>query len=129
MHIHPSITYHPPRKEFMISPYDILFDTVRISPVVTPRRFSQLPPCHPVGHRMPQGLAAMRGMKAEGGWGVVCTEETEIHHSSDLSPYFEGRIWGDEDIPALALMVEAVHKHGSLAGIELSYNGYDEPHL
>jgi len=78
---------------------------------------------------MPQALAAMRGMKAEGGWGVVCTEETEIHHSSDLSPYFEGRIWSDEDIPALALMAEAVHRHGSLAGIELSYNGYDAPNL
>jgi dimethylamine/trimethylamine dehydrogenase len=68
-------------------------------------------------------------MKAEGGWGVVCTEETEIHHSSDLSPYFEGRLWSDDDIPALALMAESVHKHGSLAGIELSYNGYDAPNL
>jgi dimethylamine/trimethylamine dehydrogenase len=74
-------------------------------------------------------MAAMRGIKAEGGWGVVCTEEVEIHHSSDLSPFFEGRLWDDDDIPALALMAEAVHKHGSLAGIELSYNGYDAPNL
>ena len=71
----------------------------------------------------------MRGMKAEGGWGVVCTEETEIHHSSDLSPYFEGRIWDDADIPTLALMTESVHKHGALAGIELSYNGIDASNL
>jgi dimethylamine/trimethylamine dehydrogenase len=70
-----------------------------------------------------QGMAAMRGMKAEGGWGVVCTEETEIHYTSDLSPFFEGRIWSDDDIPAWQLMTEAVHKHGALAGIELSYNG------
>ena len=47
---------------------------------------------------MPQGLAAMRGMKAEGGWGVVCTEETEIHHTGDLSPYFEGRIWNEHHV-------------------------------
>jgi dimethylamine/trimethylamine dehydrogenase len=78
---------------------------------------------------MPEGMAAMRGMKAEGGWGVVCTEEVEIHHSSDLSPYFEGRLWDDGDIPALALMADAVHKHGALAGIELSYNGYDATNL
>jgi dimethylamine/trimethylamine dehydrogenase len=78
---------------------------------------------------MPQGLATMRGIKAEGGWGVVCTEEVEIHHSSDLSPYFEGRLWSDDDIPALALMAEAVHRHGSLAGIELVYNGYDATNL
>jgi dimethylamine/trimethylamine dehydrogenase len=78
---------------------------------------------------MPQGMAAMRGMKAEGGWGVVCTEETEIHHTSDLSPYFEGRIWDDGDIPTLKLMTDAVHAHGALAGVELSYNGIDAPNL
>jgi len=68
-------------------------------------------------------------MKAEGGWGVVCTEEAEIHHSSDLSPYFEGRLWNDDDIPALQIMTEAVHKHGALAGIELTYNGHDSSNL
>lgn len=113
----------------MNNPYDILFETVRIGPVVAPNRFYQVPHCNGFGHRMPQGMAAMRGMKAEGGWGVVCTEEVEIHHSSDLSPYFEGRLWDDGDIRALALMTEAVHKDGALAGIELSYNGYDAPNL
>ena len=33
------------------------------------------------------------------------------------------------DIPAWQLMTEAVHKHGALAGIELSYNGIDAPNL
>src|SRR5215207_325930 len=113
----------------MNNPYDILFETVRIGPVVAPNRFYQVPHCNGFGHRMPQGLAAMRGIKAEGGWGVVCTEEVEIHHSSDLSPYFEGRLWDDGDIPTLALMAEAVHRHGSLAGIELVYNGFDAPNL
>ena len=113
----------------MNNPYNILFETVRIGPVVAPNRFYQVPHCNGFGHRMPQGLARMRAIKAEGGWGVVCTEEVEIHHSSDLSPYFEGRLWDDSDIPALALMAEAVHQHGSLAGIELVYNGYDAPNL
>ena len=111
------------------NPYDILFETVRIGPVTAPNRFYQVPHCNGFGHRMPHGMAAMRGMKAEGGWGVVCTEETEIHHSSDLSPFFEGRIWSDEDIPALQLMTEAVHHHGALAGIELAYNGIDAVNL
>jgi dimethylamine/trimethylamine dehydrogenase len=113
----------------MNNPYDILFETVRIGSVVAPNRFYQVPHCNGFGHRMPQALARMRGVKAEGGWGVVCTEEVEIHHSSDLSPYFEGRLWDDDDIPALALMAEAVHQHGSLAGIELVYNGFDAPNL
>ena len=113
----------------MSNPYDILFDTVRIGPVVAPNRFYQVPHCNGFGYRMPHGLARMREVKAEGGWGVVCTEEVEIHHSSDLAPYFEGRLWDDSDIPALALMAEAVHRHGSLAGIELVYNGYDASNL
>ena len=116
-------------RNFMTNPYDILFETVRIGPVIAPNRFYQVPHCNGFGYRMPQALAAMRGIKAEGGWGVVCTEEVEIHHSSDLAPYFEGRLWSDDDIPALALMAEAVHQHGSLAGIELVYNGYDAPNL
>ncbi len=113
----------------MTGPFDVLFEPVRIGPVTAPNRFYQVPHCNGFGHRMPQGLAAMRGVKAEGGWGVVCTEEVEIHHSSDLSPYFEGRLWSDEDIPALALMTESVHKHGALAAIELAYNGFDAPNL
>jgi dimethylamine/trimethylamine dehydrogenase len=113
----------------MHHPYDILFEAVRIGPVVAPNRFYQVPHCNGFGYRMPQALATMRGIKAEGGWGVVCTEEVEIHHSSDLSPYFEGRLWDEADIPPLALMAEAVHRHGSLAGIELVYNGFDAPNL
>ncbi len=113
----------------MGNPYDILFEPVRIGPVTAPNRFFQVPHCNGFGYRMPRGLAVMRGLKAEGGWGVVSTEEMEIHHTSDLSPYFEGRLWSDHDIPAVALMAEAVHKHGSLAAIELVHNGLDANNL
>jgi dimethylamine/trimethylamine dehydrogenase len=113
----------------MPSRYDILFQPIKIGPVTAPNRFYQVPHCNGFGHRMPQGMASMRGMKAEGGWGVVCTEETEIHHTSDLSPFFEGRIWSDDDIPAWQLMTEAVHKYSALAGIELTYNSHDASNL
>jgi dimethylamine/trimethylamine dehydrogenase len=113
----------------MNSRYDILFQPIRIGSVTAPNRFYQVPHCNGFGWRMPQGLSAMRGIKAEGGWGVVNTEEVEIHHSSDLSPYFEGRLWNDDDMPALQIMTEAVHKHGMLAGIELTYNGHDASNL
>lgn len=104
--------------------FSLLFEPVKIGPVVAPNRFYQVPHCNGMGYRMPNSLAEMRGIKAEGGWGVVCTEEVEIHHSSDLAPNIEGRIWSDEDIPALRKMTEAVHQHGSLAGIELTYGGH-----
>ncbi len=111
------------------NPYAILLQPIKIGPVTAPNRFYQVPHCNGFGYRMPQGMAAMRGMKAEGGWGVVCTEETEIHHTTDLSPFLEGRIWNDDDIPAWQLMTDAVHKHGALAGIELTYNSHDAANL
>ena len=36
-----------------------------------------------MGWLRPQMLAAMREVKAEGGWGVVCTEYNSIHPTSD----------------------------------------------
>jgi len=107
--------------------YDILFEPVQIGPVRTRNRFYQVPHCNGMGHVHPSAMARMRGIKAEGGWGVVCTEECEISPLSEFSPYIEARLWDERDIPALALMCEAVHQHGSLAGIELAFNGYSAP--
>ena len=104
--------------------YDVLFEPVRIGPVTARNRFYQVPHCCGMGYRYPESMAEMRGVKAEGGWAVVCTEEVEIHHTSDLTPYIEGRLWDDQDIPALAKMADKVHAHGSLAGIELVHNGH-----
>lgn len=103
--------------------YDILFEPVRIGPVVAKNRFFQVPHCNGMGHAMPEAHAAMREVKAEGGWAVVSTEECEIHPSGDVSPYVEARLWDDADIPALALMCEKVHRHGALAAVELTHNG------
>jgi len=103
--------------------YDILFEPIRLGPVTARNRFFQVPHCNGMGHAMPQAHAAMREVKAEGGWAVVSTEECEIHPSGDISPYVEARLWDDADIPALALMCERVHAHGALAAIELAHNG------
>ena len=65
----------------------------------------------------------MRGVKAEGGWAVVSTEQVDIHPSSDITPSTEARLWSDKDIPYLARMCEAVHEHGALASIEPVHNG------
>jgi dimethylamine/trimethylamine dehydrogenase len=107
--------------------YDVLFEPVKIGPVIARNRFYQVPHCCGMGHRYPMSMAAMRGIKAEGGWAVVCTEETEIHHSAEITPFVEGRIWDSHDVAALARMAEAVHAHGSLAGIELCHNGSHAP--
>src|SRR6056297_3087652 len=103
--------------------YDVLFEPVRIGPVTAPNRFYQVPHCNGMGHQYPSSMAEMRGVKAEGGWGVVNTEECEIHHSSERSGGIESRLWSDADIPALARMVDKIHAHGALAGIEPAHMG------
>jgi len=103
--------------------YDCLFEPVRIGPVTARNRFYQVPHCCGMGYRFPNSMAAMRGVKAEGGWAVVCTEEVEIHHTSDIGPYIEGRLWDEQDMAGHRKMTEAVHEYGSLAGCELVHNG------
>lgn len=103
--------------------YALLFEPVQIGPVTAPNRFYQVPHCNGMASGRPKSLAAMRGVKAEGGWGVVSTEEVEIHPTSDLSPIIEGRLWSDDDIPYHARTVDAIHAHGSLAAIQLAHNG------
>jgi dimethylamine/trimethylamine dehydrogenase len=103
--------------------YDILFEPVRIGPVQAPNRFYQVPHCNGMGFLRPRMLAAMRGVKAEGGWGVVCTEYCSIHPSSDDLPHPYVSLWNQADIKAHALMTEKVHEFGALAGVELWAGG------
>ncbi len=103
--------------------YDILFETVQIGPVTARNRFYQVPHCTGMGYAMPKTVAAMRKVKAEGGWAVVCTEYCSIHPSSDDGPYAFCTLWDDDDIRNQSLTTEAVHEHGALAGVELWHGG------
>ena len=105
------------------SRYDILFEPVQIGPVTAKNRFYQVPHCTGTGWRHPRMLATLRGTKAEGGWGVVCTEWCSVHPSSDDLPYPNASLWDDGDIRAHSLMTEQVHEHGALAGVELWLGG------
>lgn len=88
--------------------FDILFTPVRIGPVTAPNRFYQTPHATGFGWQRPRSGAALRGVKAEGGWGVVCTEYCSIHPSSDDSPHAFLTLWDDTDIAPLALTAEAI---------------------
>lgn len=109
--------------------YEILFEPVKIGPVVAKNRFYQVPHCNGMGFDRPRTQAKMREMKAEGGWGVVCTEENMIHPSSDAGPIPQCRLWDDQDIECLEIIVEAIHRHGALAGTELVHHGLAEANL
>ena len=109
--------------------HDVLFEPVQIGPVTARNRFFQVPHCSGMGYRDPSAEAAMRRVKAEGGWAVVCTEQVEIHPTSDITPFIELRIWDDQDLPALERIATAIHDGGALAGIELAHNGMNSPNL
>lgn len=103
--------------------YDILFEPVKIGPVTAPNRFYQTPHANGMGYLKPRSGEAYRGLKAEGGWGVVCTEYCSIHPSSDDSPFSFVTLWDEDDVRDLAKTVDAIHAHGSLAGVELWHGG------
>ena len=109
--------------------YDILFQPLQIGPKLAKNRFYQVPHCNGGGYRDPSAVAEMRRTKAEGGWGVIFTEQTEVHPTSEITPFIEQHLWDDRDIPALARMAEAMKSHGALAGIQLAYSGINGANL
>jgi dimethylamine/trimethylamine dehydrogenase len=100
---------------------DVLFESVRIGPVVAKNRFYQVPHCNGMGRAFPSAMAAMRGTKAEGGWAVVSTEQCDVHYSGNHQR--ELRLWDEKDIPYLAGATDQIHAHGALAAVELVHNG------
>jgi dimethylamine/trimethylamine dehydrogenase len=103
--------------------YDVLFEPVKIGPVTARNRFYAVPHAAGMTNSMPQMRAAFRETKAEGGWGVVCTGYVSIDPGSDDAPLPYATLWDDEDVRSHALMTEAVHRRGALAGIELWHGG------
>lgn len=104
--------------------YDVLFEPVKIGPVTAPNRFYQVPHCSGMGYARPNTINHAREVNAEGGWGVVCTEYCSIHPSANDDPYPQCTLWDEDDVRTLADMTDRVHRHGSLAGVELWYGGY-----
>ncbi|MEM7429888.1 MAG: hypothetical protein AAF441_27785, partial [Pseudomonadota bacterium] len=105
------------------APYDILFEPVRIGPVTAPNRFYAVPHATGHGHTAPNGAIGVREMKAQGGWGVVSMQITEIGPDSDFANHPMERLWDESDVPAHARSVERIKRHGALASIELGHGG------
>ena len=103
--------------------YDILFKPLKIGPVTAKNRFYQVPHCTGMGALRPHMLNAMRAVKAQGGWGVICTEYCSIHPTSDDLTHVSASLWNEGDIRAHRQMTDAVHEYGALAGAELWYGG------
>jgi dimethylamine/trimethylamine dehydrogenase len=103
----------------------VLFEPIQIGPKTLPNRFYQVPHASGFGVERPRTQAAFRAVKAEGGWGGVCVDYTSISLEAEESPAISALFWDDDDAKALAITADAVHAHGSLAGIELFHGGGD----
>ena len=89
--------------------YDILFEPIQLGPKTLKNRFYQVPHCIGAGSEKPGFQAYHRGMKAEGGWGALCTEYCSIHPESDDTHRVSARIWDDDDVRNLAVMCDRLH--------------------
>jgi len=90
--------------------YDILFDAVPLGPVTAPNRFYQSPQCNGMGRNYPGPLIEMRGVKAEGGWGVVFNEQCDFHYSTDNPRNV--RLWDEQDLPLHEAVVAGMEDSG-----------------
>ena len=103
--------------------YDCLFEPIRIGPKTMRNRFYQVPHCNGAGVEFMGANAAFRGVKAEGGWGGVCTEAITIDPETDTQPMKLCNIWDDGDVQNLRHLTDAIHAWDSLAGAELAHGG------
>lgn len=101
--------------------HDVLFESVKLGPKVARNRFWQPPQCNGAGTESPGFNALHRGMKAEGGYGVVFTELIGVAPECACDPYVLPDLWDDNDVLNLRMATDAIHAGGALAGAELGY--------
>jgi dimethylamine/trimethylamine dehydrogenase len=103
--------------------HDILFQPIRIGPKTLKNRFYQVPQCTGAGVLKPGANAAHRAVKAEGGWGALCTESCSIHPEVNQTLSTCTTIWDEGDVIGHRHMTDECHKWSALAGIELGAGG------
>jgi len=109
--------------------HDVLFEPIRIGPKIMKNRFYQVPQCTGAGSEKPGTQAANRAIKAEGGWGAICTEYCSIHPESDDTRRVSARLWDEGDVKNLRHLNDSLHKFGALGGVEMWYGGAHAPNM
>jgi len=103
--------------------YAPLFEPLKIGPVTAPNRFVAVPYALGFSDLMPNGAMGFRETRAEGGWGIVAMQLTEIDPTSDLSGLRYERLWDEHDTRRHAASVARIKAHGALASVELAHTG------
>lgn len=103
---------------------DHLFSPLSLRSVELPNRIAVSPMCQ---YSSEDGFAndwhlVHLGSRAVGGAGLIVTEATAVEARGCISPQDLG-IWKDEHVAMLARIVEFIHAHGSVAGMQLAHAG------
>lgn len=102
-----------------------LFDQFRLRSVVLRNRIAVSPMCE---YSSTDGFANQwhlvhLGSRAVGGAGLVLTEATAVSPEGRITPADLG-IYRDEHIPKLREIVDFIHEHGAVAGVQLAHAGF-----
>lgn len=102
-----------------------LFDSLRIRGVTLRNRIGISPMCE---YSSEDGFSnrwhlVHLGSRAVGGAGLVFTEATAVTPEGRISPRDLG-IYRDEHVEGLREIVDFIHEHGAVAGIQLAHAGF-----
>jgi len=101
-----------------------LFSPLTIKNIVLKNRIVMSPMCQ---YSAKDGFASdwhlvHLGSRAAGGSGLIIAEATAVTPEGRITPGDLG-IWSDEHIKPLSRIVDFIHLHGSIAGIQLAHAG------
>lgn len=105
--------------------YPKLFEAGRIGTLIIPNRIV-MPPmltCLADGRYVSQRLINYLEARALGGTGLVISEFATVDPLGPIVPNQVG-LYDDTCIPGLQRLVEAIHKHGAKAAIQLGHGGH-----
>ncbi|HZZ63877.1 MAG TPA: hypothetical protein VFE17_00135, partial [Candidatus Baltobacteraceae bacterium] len=102
-----------------------LFDQINLRRVAVRNRIAVSPMCE---YSSTDGFANQwhlvhLGSRAIGGAGLVFTEAAAVWPEGRITPADLG-IYRDEHIPKLREIVEFIHEHGAVAGVQLAHAGF-----
>jgi 2,4-dienoyl-CoA reductase-like NADH-dependent reductase (Old Yellow Enzyme family) len=102
----------------------ILFSPLKLKNVTLRNRIVMSPMCQ---YSATDGYAndwhlVHYGSRAAGGAGLIIQEATAVQPEGRISPGDLG-IWSDEHIPFLKRIVNFIHEHGAVSGIQLAHAG------
>ncbi len=102
-----------------------LFDQFTLRSVVLRNRIAVSPMCEysSVDGYANQWHLVHLGSRAVGGAGLVMTEATAVSAEGRISPADLG-IYLDDHVPKLREIVDFIHDHGAVAGVQLAHAGF-----